>query len=201
MLNTVIYARDKWLTPNGGVIMPDKARLLVCAIEDQEYMNEKINFWDNVYGFSMKSIKDEAISEPLIDNVPSKQIISDSHCILNLDLYTVKVQDLSFEGLFQLKFKHDDYCHAIAAYFDVLFSKCNTEVQLSTGPFDNNTHWKQTVFYFDKFLMVTKGTILNGKINVQPNKKNHRYLDIVLDIEYEGDKRGKIEQKRLYLMH
>jgi len=32
-------------------------------------------------------------------------------------------------------------------------------------------------------------------------KKNHRYLDIVLDIEYEGDKRGKIEQKRLYLMH
>lgn len=37
----VLYARDKWLVP-GGVIMPDKATLHICAIEDEEYKHEKM---------------------------------------------------------------------------------------------------------------------------------------------------------------
>ncbi len=35
----------------GGLILPDKATMYVCGIEDEEYRQEKINFWDNVYGF------------------------------------------------------------------------------------------------------------------------------------------------------
>lgn len=42
MLNTVLYARDKWLNTD-GVLFPDKAQLYVCAIEDREYKDEKIN--------------------------------------------------------------------------------------------------------------------------------------------------------------
>lgn len=42
MLNTVIYARDKWLAP-GGIIMPDQASLYICAIEDRQYKDDKIN--------------------------------------------------------------------------------------------------------------------------------------------------------------
>ncbi|VDN28191.1 unnamed protein product [Dibothriocephalus latus] len=42
MLNTVLYARDKWLAP-GGLIMPDHATLYICAIEDRQYKDEKIN--------------------------------------------------------------------------------------------------------------------------------------------------------------
>lgn len=47
MLDTVIYARDKWLV-EGGVMMPDTATLSLCAIEDGQYRHEKIDFWDNV---------------------------------------------------------------------------------------------------------------------------------------------------------
>lgn len=36
MLDTVLYARDKWLVP-GGIILPDKATLSVVGIEDGEY--------------------------------------------------------------------------------------------------------------------------------------------------------------------
>ncbi len=50
MLATVLYCRDKWLRP-GGLILPDKATMYVCGIEDEEYRQEKINYWDNVYGF------------------------------------------------------------------------------------------------------------------------------------------------------
>jgi protein arginine N-methyltransferase 1 len=42
MLDTVLYARDKWMDP-GGLILPDKASLFLTAIEDGEYKNEKIN--------------------------------------------------------------------------------------------------------------------------------------------------------------
>ena len=36
MLDTVLYARDKWLAPT-GLMFPDKATLYVCAIEDRQY--------------------------------------------------------------------------------------------------------------------------------------------------------------------
>uniref|UniRef100_A0A674HJI7 type I protein arginine methyltransferase n=1 Tax=Taeniopygia guttata TaxID=59729 RepID=A0A674HJI7_TAEGU len=46
MLNTVIYARDKWLSPQ-GLIFPDRATLYVTAIEDRQYKDYKIHceFW------------------------------------------------------------------------------------------------------------------------------------------------------------
>jgi protein arginine N-methyltransferase 1 len=47
MLDTVIFARDKWLKP-GGVVLPDRATLSLTAIEDGQYRNDKIDFWDNV---------------------------------------------------------------------------------------------------------------------------------------------------------
>jgi protein arginine N-methyltransferase 1 len=41
MLDTVLYARDRYLNP-GGKIFPDKATMYVAAIEDGEYKDDKI---------------------------------------------------------------------------------------------------------------------------------------------------------------
>ena len=41
MLDTVLYARDRYLAP-GGLIFPDKATLMICGIEDGDYKDEKI---------------------------------------------------------------------------------------------------------------------------------------------------------------
>ena len=41
MLDTVLYARDKYLAP-GGLIFPDKATIFMAGIEDGEYKDEKI---------------------------------------------------------------------------------------------------------------------------------------------------------------
>nr|GMC65401.1 probable protein arginine N-methyltransferase 1.2 [Ipomoea batatas] len=41
MLNTVLYARNKWLVPN-GLVLPDKASLYLTAIEDADYKEDKI---------------------------------------------------------------------------------------------------------------------------------------------------------------
>jgi protein arginine N-methyltransferase 1 len=41
MLDTVLYARDKYLAKD-GLIFPDKATIFVAGIEDGEYKEEKI---------------------------------------------------------------------------------------------------------------------------------------------------------------
>ena len=41
MLDTVLYARDRYLQP-GGLIYPDKASIYMAGIEDGDYKEEKI---------------------------------------------------------------------------------------------------------------------------------------------------------------
>lgn len=74
MLDTVLYARDKWLKAD-GMMFPDRCTLFVTAIEDRQYKDDKINWWHEVYGFDMSLIRKVAISEPLVDVVDPKQVI------------------------------------------------------------------------------------------------------------------------------
>merc|ERR1712166_1064588 len=185
MLDTVLYARDKWLTP-GGALFPDKATLKVCAIEDAEYREDKINFWDNVYGFDMSVIKEMALVEPLVDVCDPKQVMSNSCNILDIDLYTVTKEELDFESDFKLIFTRDDYCHAVVSYFDVTFSKTHTKIGFSTGPRANYTHWKQTVFYLDEPCVAVVGEEVTGHIKVMRNKDNPRDIDIHMTSKHDG---------------
>merc|ERR1711971_1313190 len=50
MLDSVLFARDKWLADD-GMMFPDRATLYITAIEDRQYKDDKINWWDDVYGF------------------------------------------------------------------------------------------------------------------------------------------------------
>lgn len=73
MLQTVLFARDKWLK-EGGILLPDKASIYLSAVEDQDYKNDKINWWNNVYGFNMSVIRKTAAMEPLIDGIEARKV-------------------------------------------------------------------------------------------------------------------------------
>jgi protein arginine N-methyltransferase 1 len=72
MLNTVLIARDRYLDPNDGIIFPDKAVMYLCAVEDESTKYDRIDFWDNVYGFDMSALRDVALMEPVVDIVDPK---------------------------------------------------------------------------------------------------------------------------------
>eukprot|EP00455_Lapot_gusevi_P045056 TRINITY_DN5725_c0_g1_i1.p1 TRINITY_DN5725_c0_g1~~TRINITY_DN5725_c0_g1_i1.p1 ORF type:complete len:355 (-),score=137.54 TRINITY_DN5725_c0_g1_i1:236-1300(-) len=196
MLDTVLIARDKFLKP-GGMMFPDKATLYACAIEDGDYRTDKIDFWNNVYGFNMSHIREQAMTEPLVDCVDSKAVISNAVPILSVDICTVTKEQLDFQSDFTLKFLRNDYCHAIVCYFDVEFSKCHTRTGFSTGPRDEYTHWKQTVFYLDQELVVNKNETISGTIKVNRNAHNPRDLDIELTTSFQG-RECSANQNRLY---
>ena len=48
MLPSVLFARDKWLV-EGGLMLPDRTTMIVSAIEDHKFKEEKINWWEDVY--------------------------------------------------------------------------------------------------------------------------------------------------------
>jgi len=188
MLPTVLFARDKWLRKDGnGIILPDIATMSICAIEDADYKEDKINFWDNVYGFKMSCIKKMAIQEPLVDVVDVKQVMSTTARLVSLDLNTVTKEDLAFKVPFKLSAIRDDYCHAFVVYFDVEFSKTLKKLGFSTGPHAEYTHWKQTVFYLNDVLSIKKGETITGEYSLAPNATNPRDLDIVLSYSFKGE--------------
>ncbi|KAH8695391.1 histone H4 arginine methyltransferase RmtA [Talaromyces proteolyticus] len=193
MLDTVLYARDRYLAP-GGKIFPDQATIYVAAIEDGEYKDDKIGFWDNVYGFDYSPMKETALSEPLVDTVELKAVVTDPCPVLTLDLYTVTTADLAFRVPYSLAVKRSDFIHAIIAWFDIQFTACHKPITFSTGPHAKYTHWKQTVFYLRDVLTVEEEEVVNGFLENKPNSKNKRDLDIRLSYNLETQDQTRFAQ-------
>ncbi|KAI3495763.1 hypothetical protein L2E82_39398 [Cichorium intybus] len=187
MLNTVLYARDKWLVKN-GIVLPDNASLHLTAIEDAEYKEDKIEFWNNVYGFDMSCIRKQSMMEPLVDTVDQNQIVTNSQLLKTMDISKMTSGDASFTAPFKLIAERDDYIHALVAYFDVSFSVCHKMTGFSTGPRSRNTHWKQTVLYLEDVLTICQGEFVFGTMTVTQNKKNPRDVDITLKYALNGSR-------------
>lgn len=141
--------------------------------------------WDNVWGFDYSPMKDIALTEPLVDTVELKAVVSDPCPIITLDLYTVQSSDLAFKAPFSLPAKRNDFVHALIAWFDIDFTACHKPISFSTGPHARYTHWKQTVFYLRDVLTMEEGEVLTGVIENKPNDKNKRDLDIGINYKFE----------------
>lgn len=198
MLNTVLYARDKWLVKD-GLVLPDKASLYLTAIEDADYKEDKIEFWNNVYGFDMSCIRKQSIMEPLVDTVDQNQIVTSCELLKTMDISKMTSGDVSFTAPFKLVAERDDYVHALVAYFDVSFTKCHKLMGFSTGPKSRATHWKQTVLYLEDVLTVCQGESIVGSMTVSPNKKNPRDVDISVKYSLNG-RRCRVSRTQYYRM-
>ncbi|GMM51878.1 protein-arginine omega-N methyltransferase [Starmerella bacillaris] len=188
MLDTVLYARDRYLV-DGGLILPDKAIMYISGIEDEEYKGQKIGFWDDVYGFDYTPFKSLALRDPLVDCVEEKSVITTKFALRTFDLYTVTKKDLSFSSDFQLLCMNTDTLHGFVVWFDIDFERVNNKVHFSTGPAAKYTHWKQTVFYTVDNHNITTGDSIQGKIDVSPNVVNPRDVDIEIDYSVQNGSR------------
>ena len=41
MLDSVLYARNKWLV-EGGIMMPNRAKMYIAALDDEAYYKKKL---------------------------------------------------------------------------------------------------------------------------------------------------------------
>lgn len=193
MLDSVIWARDKYLSP-GGVCMPDHTPMYISAIQD----DARLNFWDNVYGFQMPNIKEKVhrqlTSEPVVDNYDGECQLSDSFMFRDVDCQNGTVADLEFIADFKVVAHKSGKCDAMLTWFDTIFrEKCDREVVFTTGPHvprEKQTHWRQTALYLAEPVLLEEGDAISGKVHCHRRKENARHLDILL--EYAHTKKGAV---------
>ena len=77
MLDTVIYARDRYLT-EGGLLLPDHCSLYLVALADSELRKNEFEFWDDVYGFRMSCMKAAVTVDPTVLVAKQEKVISDA---------------------------------------------------------------------------------------------------------------------------
>jgi len=185
-LDSVLFARDKWLAP-GGLMFPDRATLFVTAIEDRQYKDDKIHWWEDVYGFDMSSLGKVAVTEPLVDVVDRNQVVASACLLKEIDIQTCTKEDIPFQSDFMIQLKRNDYIQALVTFFNIEFTHCHKRVGFSTSPEAPYTHWKQTVFYLNDYLTCKKGEEVRGVFKMTPNNRNNRDMDFELSLEFNGE--------------
>ncbi|XP_052708946.1 protein arginine N-methyltransferase 3-like [Crassostrea angulata] len=183
MLDSVLYARDKYLQPN-GVVHPDSCTIVLAALDDPDLQASHVTYWDDVYGFKMTCMKSEVIKEASVEFVKADKIISDQVVVKTLDSCTCSVTDLQFSQDFTLTATSEGQINAIVGYFDIFFHEgCSKQVMFSTGPGATPTHWKQTVFLLQQPIKVTKGQTIKGHLVCKKNRRDPRSLAITMTID------------------
>uniref|UniRef100_A0A452RS24 type I protein arginine methyltransferase n=1 Tax=Ursus americanus TaxID=9643 RepID=A0A452RS24_URSAM len=66
MLDSVLYAKNKYLA-KGGSVYPDICTISLVAVSDMNKHADRIAFWDNVYGFNMSCMKKAVIPEAVVE--------------------------------------------------------------------------------------------------------------------------------------
>jgi protein arginine N-methyltransferase 3 len=196
MLDSVIYARDKYLAP-GGLMVPSHAKLRIAPIAESELVTSHIDFWNDVYGFTMTSMLENVHDEALIRSVEPGDLAADSVAFLELDLHTARTRDLTFYNSFEVNWSKDgdEELQGFVIWFDMYFGRSPTESVLrdmspeqavrkgmaafTTGPDAIQTHWQQGALLIKQpFAMLRKGDTLTGHIGYQRMENQERSVDI-----------------------
>ncbi|PPS17027.1 hypothetical protein GOBAR_AA03545 [Gossypium barbadense] len=197
MLNTVLYARDKWLkflhdslcvccvklifnlgytlciyrSVNDGVVLPDKASLYLTAIEDAEYKDDKIEFH---------------IFSPLhhLATVWNNVYGFDMSCIKKQAMMEPLVDTVDQNQIVTNSHLLKTMDISKMAPGDASFTASFKLV--AQRPKSRATHWKQTVLYLEDVLTICEGEAIVGSMTVAPNKKNPRDVDIMVKYSLSG---------------
>ncbi|KAM3860851.1 protein arginine N-methyltransferase 6 [Diretmus argenteus] len=199
MLNSVLYARDKWLKKPGGLILPSRAELFIAPVSDP-VVEDRLNFWCTVkdqYGVDMSCMSDFARrcimnSDIAVNSVTVEDVLSHPSRFAELDLHSVTPEELlrSVTGRFRCECFGSATVNALCVWFTVTFP-CPDKpgLVLSTSPFMPETHWKQAVLYLDAPVDVVQDTEVEGEISMYPAEHSARHICIRADFTIGEQKR------------
>ncbi|KAJ7405513.1 hypothetical protein BTVI_69031 [Pitangus sulphuratus] len=109
MLDSVIYAKDKYLA-EGGSVYPDICTISLVAVGDMNKHVDKLLFWEDVYGFDMSCMKKAVIPEAVVEVLDPNTLISAASVIKHIDCNTASTPDLEFSSDFTLNITMSTKC-------------------------------------------------------------------------------------------
>ena len=186
MIESVICARNLYLKADGKMF-PSAASLHIVPYSAKSAYNDNLLFWDDVYGFKFKSVKQHATEE--IFGKPMHNFIAQTDNFLakpqkvtNLNMASITPADLEhIESDCSFTMSKSGQVHGFCTWFSVEFeSLCSesTAVILNTGPNSPLTHWKHPLLMLDSPLNVKIGDEIRIKFIMTRNVEMRRHLII-----------------------
>ncbi|KAA8565911.1 hypothetical protein EYC84_009722 [Monilinia fructicola] len=209
MLDSVIWARDKYLKPD-GLMVPSHMNMWVAPVADPDYVADHIDFWRDVYGFDMKAMQAGIYDDAQVLDMPARTICGEPFPFLQLSLHTTTVKDLTFKRKWETKLNQDiDALDGFMIWFDSFFMPTRKDevpenakaeewakegkkgVAFTTGPKAKVTHWKQGVLLIDNAKEQPKehkkGEQISGELEYLVADDYSRALTIGVDWKFKGE--------------
>jgi len=188
MLDSVLYARLRWLKP-GGRMLPEAASLFAAPVNMDTLCGERFGFLADVRGFDLSCLAplaaQQMLEAPQVVVVDAAQLIAPPAEVFHLDLNTATPADLlvPLGGPAHFIAQKAGIVHGYAVFFKVDFPRDEgrAAVTLSTAPDCPPTHWKQTVIMLPDMLGAEVGLRLDCALRLRKDEHNPRHC--VLDLE------------------
>ncbi|KAL8671858.1 MAG: hypothetical protein Q9168_003648 [Polycauliona sp. 1 TL-2023] len=213
MLDSVLWARDRYLAPN-GLMIPSHATLRLSLFADDDEIADKVTYWSSVYGFDMSCMLARAFEDVDIRTVRPKAVPSRSETILQLPLHTITKDELTFSGVdFVLGAERDiDQLQGFVIHFDIAFAAKRehdiqeAKVTFSTGPAGRETHWQQALALIDtsarKAASLKNGEQVQGSLGLRKGDDKSRDLEVSIKWRTKsGTADGETTLQQSWWMH
>lgn len=199
LINEFLFARDHFLKDD-GILIPSSAEIYLstCIKSSFSYLNKCQ--WKNMYGFDFTPIEKDEINDACIDCVSKTRIMTDAALICNLDFKKITANDLTINSSFSLKPSNDQpfILDRFITWFILKFPMIDKisnkrQIELSTSPYDTDTHWYQVAIKVPEdeqinngnktnVNLITKEDIINGQISIL--HKGNKFKPIMYRVQY-----------------
>jgi protein arginine N-methyltransferase 3 len=123
MLDSVLYARDKYLNKETGIVLPNFFEMHLFAVHDPETHQKTVQFWSDVYGFKMSCMKRIVVNDTQVLTLNKEHVVSDMFKFKEIDCMNCTVEDVAtFESEFELKIDQDTQLTGIGSSFETYFN-------------------------------------------------------------------------------
>ncbi|KAM9966370.1 hypothetical protein ACTFIR_006581 [Dictyostelium discoideum] len=200
MLNSVLYARDRYLKDN-GIMFPSRADIFLAPVNMNKLMDKKINFWNDVYGFDFSILSEPALQElpaPYVEYLEKDQLVLKENKVLSVNFNTITCEELEDIIIDNIDFKFPENIkpktiHGFGIWFICYFDGSKGTVELSTAPGDPETHWKQTTILLPSGIDLEGGETMTCRLQMTQDSLNKRIYDLNLEFP-DDDEEQEMEQ-------
>ena len=125
MLDRIIQARDLYLSKS-GIMLPNILSFKCSLIQDQYFSDHKVNYWNDVYGIPMVSMKKWISHEPIIRVVDPNLIVSKVTRLLTFDIEKVTYEEIiKINKVVQIDLLGPCKVNGLVIWFQTFFSHCS----------------------------------------------------------------------------
>lgn len=186
MLDSVLFARDKFLKPD-GLMFPETASIYAapCSVPS------RFDVWDDFNGVNLKHfaklLREQKSTKPEITVLPESSLLHEGNMITWLDLKEVTVEELKEITVKEVFVSTGDgKFQGVCIWFECTFPSTpeSDPVLLSTGPKTDATHWKQTVIVLPEEACedTEVGTPIAVSLSMKKNAASPRRYDLQLEV-------------------